>query len=126
MFEITRPAALPEKRLDHISAYDYEEFLHSHLLDYVTDNADRIRRRKQPDLCTDFMTCDIECTTVPAGIGCNKTDYAFAFPYLYQLYIGGRVVLCRYDWQFRHIIETIDEYMEKKNLTNVCYIHNAS
>lgn len=127
MLTITRPDSISSDRLDKFEAYDYSEFYRfPGLIEYGLANCDKIRRQKKSALLTDFMTCDIETTTLPAGTEYNKSEFAFAVPYLYQVYLFGRVIFFRDDQAFAHFIEFLDDYLAERGCTIVCYIHNAS
>lgn len=127
MLTVKRPAALPASRLEQFRAYEYSDFeMFSGLLSYGIENTDVLRRQKKPAYISDPMTCDIETTTLPAGSDYNHTEDPAALPYLYQVYIFGRVIFFRYDAEFRHFIEYLDGYLSERNLTIVCYVHNLS
>lgn len=127
MITITRPETLPETRLKSFTAYEYEDFASfDTLVKYGLDTTERITRRGRLDLLADFMTVDIETTTISAGIEYNQSEYPYAVPYLYQVYIFGRVIFFRFDWQFRHFVEWLDETLADAGVAIAAYDHNLS
>lgn len=127
MIKVTRPAMLPDTRLSDFTAYEYSDFKKfDGLFAYGLENCEKLQRRNKPDLLSDFMTVDIETTTISAGTVYNKSEYPYAVPYLYQVYLFGRVIFFRYDFEFKHFIEWLDEKLSAAGVALVVYDHNFS
>lgn len=127
MIKVTRPGSLPASRLSEFTAYEYKDFSKiKQLIEYGVSKCEQFKRRKRSALLSDFMTIDIESTTISAGTAYNKSEFPFAIPYLYQVYMFGRVLFFRYEAEFQHFIEYLDEELNKIGVTIVCYIHNLS
>lgn len=127
MIKVIRPDQLPDKRLEEINAYEYEDLGKlQQLVDYGLENCEIFPRKKRPDLVSDFATCDIETSTIPAGSEYAIDEDPYAVPYLYQFYLFGRVWIMRYDWQFKHFIETLENILHDKGMQLVIYVHNLS
>lgn len=127
MVTVTRPAILPETRLTEFTAYEYSDFARfDQLFDFGMSQCEKIKRRNKPDLISDFFTVDIESSTVPALSQYNKSEFSYAVPYLYQAYVFGRVLFFRYDFQFRHFVEWMDEKLKAAGCAAAVYIHNLS
>jgi len=77
---------------------------------------------------TDFITFDIESTTMP-GVKNPKGGYdvpPWAFMYCWQACVCGQVIFARYWDQFFEMLERIREHLHLKKLKRmVCFIHNA-
>lgn len=129
MFIINKPDQLPEERLNTIKVFEYSDLRElERLLHYEIETSvqEPFKRKKKPDLLPFFGCLDIETTTVPAHTRYNDTDEHFAFPYLYQLYVFGKVWMFREESECLHFIEVLTELLQEHNFTYVIYIHNAS
>lgn len=126
---ITRPETIPAERLAEIKVYEYTDLgILEQKLDFMlgTSVLEPVKRQRKTSLVPYPMTVDIETTTLPAGSMHNKTEHPVALPYLYQVYIAGTVFIFRYDHEFRHFIDYLEELLLIRQLSIVCYIHNAS
>lgn len=107
---------------DKVFAYSVDEFP-IHLLN---PNADRTKHRggkKVKYYCHEFMTFDIESTTV---LPSNDSEKPWGFMYHWQACIGGIVVYGR-TWEEVHdLFELLIDYFQTDAERHfVCYIHNA-
>lgn len=127
MLKVIRPEQLPAVRLSEIDAYTYDDLPKlENLVDYGMEHCDLFKRRNRPDLISDFATFDIETTTIPADSDYAVDEDPYAIPYLYQVYLFGRVWFFREDWQFKHFFETLEEILRNRSAQLTIYVHNLS
>lgn len=127
MRQIKRPELLPDARLEEITIYENNDmdYIKEHISAWIKSSA-KIPRRKKPALVNDAGTCDIETSTIKSGSIYNSSDTAFAIPYLYQVYMGGIVIIFRYDEDFCNFYIWLDKFLYLENLTLPVYVHNLS
>lgn len=127
MIKVTRPASVPDTRLNGFEAYEYTDMpdFKAHFVSYL-ESSEKVKRRKGFDLISDLMTVDIETTTISAGTRYNAGCFPYAVPYLYQVFCAGCVLIFRYDEQFNDFITWLDQTLSGAGCTLACYIHNAS
>lgn len=127
MLKVRRPDTIPAERLDEFTCYEIDDMENfKDIFRSWLERADTIKRRKRPALVNDFMTVDIETTTVSAGTQYNTGDQAFSVPYLYQVYAAGCVLIFRYDKDFLSFYTWADTLLSEKGLCLPVYIHNLS
>lgn len=124
---VKRPAGIPEERPAEIEYYDADadglEKARS-VVRFLAGTAETVRYKKHGRLFKyEMITLDTETTTMQDQHG---IEGVFAFPYLYQLRIGGINFLARDDLQFIALIGAIEEELKTAGVQMACYIHNES
>lgn len=130
MFRVDRPESIPEHRLPYTYVYEFSdiEYLENDLeMLYESCFDDNIFKRKnKPILLGDFLTFDIETTSIKEFTKYNPDENPIAFAYTYQFYIFGKVWLLRYDYECKKFFEIIANYCINHYCTICIYIHNSS
>lgn len=131
LHEVRRPDGIPAARPEKLDYYDVDEGGLSkarRVVQYLAGTAETVRYKKTSRMfAREMMTLDTETTTInnyPERFG--GIEGVFAFPYMYQVRIGGVNFIARDDLQFISLIAAIEEELKSAGITIVCYVHNLS
>lgn len=130
---VLRPVALPTERIPYLDYYDNDielavETLYNMCNKYQFSKKSRTDSHGNPKryTCPEFITFDTETTSVPPMTVDNPSDEGFAFVYLAQFYISGKLFLFHDMKTVAQFLETAAAALDSINTQVVIYVHNLN
>lgn len=120
-----RPITIPSTRL---GGFEYTSDISNlkNLIEYSMQTKGLLERRGRTPLLSCPMTFDIETTSLPANSKYNPFNYLLGFPYLYQIYICGKVYMFQERTEIQMFFSELEDICLELNIKIVCYVHNLS